>query len=164
MAHPNEADQLEYTLKFNRYGTSPDGWIMGSLRLEQGIHNLAWWPTMERGHGHVSLREGDYILEHSLKHKHRQIKCLRPIESAISSILIHDAYKDDPGYLEGCIARGISDSLNSWHGSAEAMEQLWKCVGGWQQHKKLKLVVLSNAPGVKGTRETWARLQNGQNG
>jgi hypothetical protein len=161
MSHYDATEEPEFTLKFNRYGTTPDGWIMGSLRLEQGVHNLAWWPTMERGHGHVSLREGEYIMEHSIKHKHRHIKCLRPIEGAISSILIHDAYKDDPGSLEGCIAPGMSDTLNSWYDSAEAMEQLWKCVGGWQKHKRVKLVVLSNAPGIKGTKDTWARLHAG---
>lgn len=158
MSHHKLIEEPQYTLKFNRYSVTPEGWITGSLRLEQGDHNLGWWTTRERGHNRVSLRQGDYIMEHSIKHTKRHVKCLRPIEGSISSILVHDAYNDDPNELEGCIAPGFADDVNSWYDSAGAMVQLFKLMGGWRKHALVKLVVLSNAPGVTGTKDTWARI------
>lgn len=43
-----------------------------------------------------SLRVGIYEMHHSTKRTKRKVRCLRPVESQITQVLIHDAYDDDP--------------------------------------------------------------------
>jgi len=117
--------------------------------------------TRERGHGYTSLRVGKYRMKHSIKGKGRAVKCLRPVEWKIGSILIHDAYKDRPGTLEGCIAPGFLGGEADWSDSAQAMERLWSILGGWGEGKECELVVLNNVSYVNGTetRDSWKRLK-----
>ncbi len=97
-----------------------------------------------------SLRVGIYVLEHSIKLTKRHVRCLRPIESHIQKILIHDAYNDDPNELEGCIAPGIIGGEADWSNSALAMEKLFESLGGFELGKQVNLVVLNNATGIPG--------------
>jgi hypothetical protein len=95
-----------------------------------------------------SLRVGTYKMKHSWKQTGRKIKCLRPVESAIQNILIHDAYNDDPNELSGCIAPGLLGGEANWQNSAEAMEKLWTALGEFKEGNEVYLVVLTNATGV----------------
>ena len=95
-----------------------------------------------------SLRVGIYTMEHSIKRTHRPVRCLRPVESSIQKVLIHDAYNDDPNSLEGCIAPGIIGGEADWSNSALAMDKLFDAIGGFELGKQVSLVVLNNATGV----------------
>lgn len=139
-----------------RTGPDKDGYEMGYLMLP-AVGKM--FTTRERGHGYVSLRIGEYKMKHSTKNTGRQVKCLRPIDSSVTTILIHDAYKDRPNTLEGCIAPGLMGGGANWHDSAQAMEQLWQELGGWKGEKELTLRVMTNVsyvpPGQ--TRDEWGR-------
>ena len=113
-----------------------------------------------------SLRVGTYKMKHDWKREGRRVKCLRPVDTAIEKVLIHDAYDDDPNTLEGCIAPGLIGGEANWQNSAEAMEQLWKALGEFEVGKEVVLVVLTNATGIddkeKGIwqgRDGWRGLQ-----
>jgi hypothetical protein len=95
-----------------------------------------------------SLRVGTYKMKHSWKRTGRIIKCLRPVETAIENILIHDAFNDDPNELQGCIAPGIQGGEANWQNSADAMEKMWDALGGFKEDKEVVLVVLTNATGI----------------
>lgn len=95
-----------------------------------------------------SLRIGIYVMKHSWKNTGRRVKCLRPVETNIQRVLIHDAFDDDPNTLSGCIAPGIIGGEADWQNSALAMEKLWEALGGFQEDKEAYLMVLNNATGV----------------
>jgi hypothetical protein len=153
-------------LELVREGLTPGKHVQGILRVKKVIDtgdvcremNLGTFLTLERGVKFVNLKVGSYEMEHSTKIEGRKVKCLRPTDHRISTLLIHDALDDNPRTLEGCIAPfkfgGQSDGQNS----AEAMELLWTLLGGWEAGKKVWLVVLTNVPGEKRTRESWKRL------
>jgi hypothetical protein len=116
--------------------------------------------TRERGDGYVSLRIGQYKMKHSTKIKGRQVKCLRPVEDSITTMLIHDADKDNPATLEGCIAPGKVGGEANWTDSAGAMEELWSALGGWEEGKEVILNVMTNVsyrPEGE-TRNDWGRV------
>jgi hypothetical protein len=95
-----------------------------------------------------SLRVGTYKMKHDWKIEGRKVKCLRPVESPIQKVLIHDAANDDPNTLSGCIAPGIIGGEADWQNSALAMEKLWEALGSFEVGKEVVLVVLNNATGV----------------
>jgi hypothetical protein len=102
----------------------------------------------DRTLSYSSLRTGIYLLKHSIKGTGRPVRCLRPLDSSIRSILIHDAYHDDPNTLEGCIAPGMIGGEADWSNSALAMEKLFEALGGFELEKQVRLVVVNNATGV----------------
>ena len=110
--------------------------------------------------GHSSLRVGTYIMRHSMKIEKRKVRCLRPVESSISKVLIHDAYDDDPDTLSGCIAPGLMGGEADWQNSSLAMDKLFEALGGYEEGKEIYLVVLNNATGVDRlqTRTGWRGL------
>lgn len=146
-------------LMLYRTGPDKDGYEMGYLMFPKIGKMLT---TRERGHGYVSLRIGKYRMKHSIKNTNRKVQCLRPVESSITTILIHDAYKDRPETLEGCIAPGKMGGGANWHDSAQAMEELWRLLGGWESEKEITLQVMTNVsyipPGQK--RKEWGRVNS----
>ena len=102
----------------------------------------------DRTLSYSSLRMGIYILKHSIKESGRPVRCLRPVDSSIRKILIHDAYNDDPNELSGCIAPGIVGGEADWSNSALAMEKLFEALGGFEYGKLVRLMVVNNATGV----------------
>lgn len=140
-----------------RTGPDKDGFEMGYLMFPKIGKMLT---TRERGHGYVSLRVGKYTMKHSIKNTNRQVPCLRPVEGSITTILIHDAYKDRPESLEGCIAPGKMGGGANWHDSAQAMEELWRHLGGWKSDKEIILQVMTNVSYVSGgeNRDKWGRV------
>ena len=108
-----------------------------------------------------SLRVGTYKMKHDWKREGRRVKCLRPVDSAIQKVLIHDADNDDPNRLSGCIAPGLLGGEANWQNSAEAMEQLWKALGEFKEGNEVYLLVLTNATGVSfwESKDDWNRLK-----
>jgi hypothetical protein len=143
-------------LMLYRTGPDKDGYETGYLMFPKIGKMLT---TRERGHGYVSLRIGKYTMKHSIKNTGRQVKCLRQTEGSISTILIHDAYSDRPDSLEGCIAPGIIGGGANWQNSAQAMEQLWRHLDGWESDKEITLQVMTNVSYVSAgeTRNDWGR-------
>ena len=135
-----------------------DGSIPGTLYV--GDHKF---PTIERGGGYVNLKVGDYVMEHSVKNTGRPVKCLRPIEKEVDTLLIHDAFKDSSLQLQGCVAPGMAKKPPPGVGilrSAKAMELLWTLLGGWEKGKQVTLHVLNNVPGETRTKMDWNRTRN----
>ncbi len=140
-----------------RTGKDIKGYEQGYLM----IPNLGkMFSTRERGSGFVSLRIGTYKLKHSIKGGTRIVKCLRPVEGSITTILIHDAYKDNPATLEGCIAPGTMTGAAHWADSEIAMEELWQILGGWEDGKEITLNVMTNVSYLPTdqTRDQWNRV------
>ncbi len=145
-----------------RKKANADGSVSGCLVVYRSViaAGSLTLPTIERGNGYVSLKMGMYIMKHDKKNTGRTVKCLRPTEGAIKTILIHDAYQDKASQLAGCVAPGLqTDPSGAISGSAEAMQRIWEYIGGWSDGALVKLDVLSNVPGDSRTRETWGRLQ-----
>lgn len=134
-------------LTLQRVGPDPNGEECGYLKV---MFTGEVFSTRENNDtlGYSSLRIGIYVMEHSKKRTGRPVKCLRPVESAIQRILIHDAYDDDPDTLEGCIAPGIIGGEADWTNSALAMDKLFEAIGGFEEGKQVRLVVLNNATNV----------------
>lgn len=134
-----------------------DGSVPGQLRVGAMV-----FPTIERGGDRVNLKIGVYVMEHSTKRTGRKVKCLRPVESKLDTLLIHDAFNDSSLELEGCIAPGLAKKPPPGMGilsSAAAMDQIWALLGGWQAGKTVTLHITSNVPGEARTKETWERLK-----
>jgi hypothetical protein len=157
----------EYVLELKREGLTSQKRVRGLLRV---IHvfddgrscreqHLGTFLTLERGTKFINLKIGSYQMKHSTKIEGRKVKCLRPTDWRISTLLIHDALNDNPSTLEGCIAPFLFGGEANNQTSAEAMELLWTMLGGWQEGKKVTLNVLTNVPGDKRTKETWSRLR-----
>lgn len=140
-----------------RAGPDGNGYETGYLLLPNIGKTFS---TRERGHGYVSLRVGTYKMKHSIKNTNRKVKCLRPVESSIQTILIHDADKDNPGSLTGCIAPGTMSGAAYWSDSAEAMEELWSLLGGWEDGREETLHVMTNVSYIPSgqTRAEWGRV------
>ncbi len=141
-----------------RTGKDINGYEQGYLM----IPNLGkMFSTRERGGEYVSLRIGTYKMKHSIKNTKRKIKCLRPVEGSITTILIHDAYKDNPATLEGCIAPGTMTGAAHWADSEIAMEELWQILGGWEEGKEITLNVMTNVSYLPTdqTRDQWDRTK-----
>ena len=145
-----------------------DGSVPGILHVGDRA-----FPTIERGGTYVSLKTGDYRMEHSWKQSGRRVKCLRPIEpnkaflrkkeKSVESILIHDAFKDNSTELEGCISPGMRKKPGRGMGildAAEAMEEIWELLGGFREGTEITLHVLNNVPDDSQTKETWDRVRN----
>lgn len=135
-----------------------DGSVPGTLYVGD-----RQFPTIERGGGYVNLKIGDYVMEHSEKISGRRIKCLRPVELELQTILIHAAYKDSSTNLEGCISPGMKKKPNPGMGILQAdlaMEEIWKLLGAWKAGKKITLHVANNVPGEARTKEAWDRVRD----
>src|SRR5688572_4608892 len=92
-------------IEVTRVGVMPDkGHVFGVMNVKNNGAEVGRFSTLERGVKFTNLKVGDYEMHHSKKRKGRQVKCLRPTNMFISSVLIHDAYRDDANELEGCIA------------------------------------------------------------
>jgi hypothetical protein len=158
----------EYVLELKREGLTPDGHVRGIMRVKKMFddgkacreQNLGTFLTLERGTRYINLKIGLYEMKHSTKIEGRQVKCLRPTDYRISTLLIHDALNDNPDNLEGCVAPFLFGGEAYNHNSAEAMELLWTLLGGWEEGRKVTLVVLTNVPGDRRTKETWNRFKS----
>jgi len=157
----------EYVLELKREGLISDGHVRGIMRVKHIFddgkacreQNMGTFLTLERGTKFVNLKVGTYEMKHSIKIEGRKVKCLRPTDWRISTLLIHDALNDDPKTLEGCIAPFFFGGEAYNQNSAEAMELLWTLLGGWEEGRKVTLEVLTNVPGDRRTKETWNRLK-----
>ncbi len=141
-----------------RTGVQPNkGHVYGVMTVKNNGAEVGKFSTLERGVDFTNLKIGVYEMHHSKKHKARPVKCLRPTNMFISSVLIHDAYKDDANHLEGCIAPFLFGSEAHYTGSAQALDQLWTLLGGYDesQQKTITLRVLNNFPGEKRTADQW---------
>ena len=140
-----------------RTGVLANSHVSGVMTIKNNGVEVGRFSTLERGVKFTNLKIGVYEMHHSKKNKGRQVKCLRPTEFYIASVLIHDAYKDDAKNLEGCIAPFLVGGEAHYSGSAEAMEQLWTLIGGFDSnHKKtIKLNILNNMPGDNRTATEW---------
>ena len=152
------AKQLEIVeIAFERNTkANKDGSVLGTLTV-----GTREFPTIERGAGYVNLKQGDYVMVHSTKNTGRKIKCLRPEITRIGTLLVHDAYNDSSNQLQGCIAPGMEIKPNGMGilRSAQAMDEIWKLLGGWEAGKKVTLKVENNLPGETRTKDTWERLK-----
>ena len=147
-------------IEVTRVGVMPvKGHVYGVMVVKNNGAEVGRFSTLERGVRFTNLKVGDYEMHHSKKRKNRQVKCLRPTNMFISSVLIHDAYKDDANELEGCIAPFLFGNEADYKGSAQAMEKLWELVGGFDEsHKqKITLRILTNFPGENRTAEEWIK-------
>ncbi|HEY0459218.1 MAG TPA: hypothetical protein VGC97_08790 [Pyrinomonadaceae bacterium] len=146
-------------IEVTRVSQQPNkGHVFGTMSVKKDGAEIGKFSTLERGGEAPSLKIGDYEMHHSIKHKKRNVQCLRPTNMYISSILIHDAYNDDADELEGCIAPfEFGAEADKLHGSAQAMVKLWEMLGGFDKthEKKIKLRILSNVPGDNRTAENW---------
>jgi hypothetical protein len=148
-----------YIIELQREGLTENKHVRGVMRIKNNDLDLATFFTLERGHGMTDLKIGEYEMEHSIKRTGRKVRCLRPTDKRIETLLIHDAMNDDPNELLGCIAPFQFGSEAYKQSSAEAMETLWLLLGGWEKGKKVTLRVLTNVPGEKRTKETWWRTK-----
>jgi hypothetical protein len=151
------ADIAITEISFEREATAnKDGSVFGTLTV-----GTTTFPTIERGAGFVNLKTGSYVMKHSIKNTGRRIQCLRPEIVQIYTLLIHDALGDSSNNLEGCVAPGMEKKANNLgiRRSAEAMEAVWKLLGGFEEGKKVTLNVLNNVPGETRTKDTWERLK-----
>ena len=146
-------------IRVMRIGEIPNkGHIFGVMTIMNGETEIGRFSTLERGGNTVSLKTGKYDMHHSIKRTHRKVQCLRPKIYYISTILIHDAYKDNANELEGCIAPFMhGGEADSYSGSKEAMVKLWELLGGFDEtHKKIvKLNILNNVPGDNREKAKW---------
>jgi|SRR5688572_4576004 hypothetical protein len=133
-----------------------DGSVFGTLTV-----GTTKFPTIERGKDFVNLKQGSYVMKHSTKVTGRKVNCLRPEIVQITTLLIHDALGDSSNNLEGCIAPGMEKKASNMgiRRSAEAMDAIWKLLGGFEEGKKVTLNVLNNVPGESRTKDTWDRLK-----
>lgn len=148
----------ELVIEVMRTGILPvKGHVTGVMTIKRGGAEVGKFSTLERGVKFTNLKIGEYEMYHSKKRKGRQVKCLRPTNIYISSVLIHDAYKDNAATLEGCIAPFLFGSEAHYVGSAQAMEKLWELLGGYDEGQKSKVTlrVLNNVPGEKRTAADW---------
>lgn len=141
-----------------RTGVQPiKGHVCGTMTVKNDGMEVGKLYPLERGLKFTNLKVGTYQMRHSIKHKARQVKCLRPTNMFISSVLIHDAFKDDANHLEGCIAPFLFGSEAHYSGSAQAMEQIWTLLGGYdaKQQKTIALRIVNNFPGEDRTADQW---------
>jgi hypothetical protein len=134
------------------------GHVRGVMVIKNNGVEVTRFSTLERGVNFTNLKVGEYEMHHSKKNKGRQVKCLRPTNKFIMSVLIHDAYDDKAKYLEGCIAPYMTGSEASpYTGSAQAMEKMWEAIGGFDENHKrtVTLRILTNVPGEHRTAAEW---------
>lgn len=145
-------------IEVTRTGVLPEkGHVCGVMVIKNNGGEVGRFSTLERGLRFTNLKVGDYEMHHSRKNKGRKVKCLRPTNLFISSVLIHDAWKDDANELEGCIAPFLFGGEADYKGSAQAMEKLWEMLGGFDEshEKKITLRILTNFPGETRTADQW---------
>lgn len=115
------------------------------------------WPTIERGGGFTFVRKGTYKLLMCFKTRGRKVQCLCfSDDPSISSHLIHDALNDNHQYLEGCIAPGLTSDEKGIKKSAEAMQQVFVELGGFQEWTTKTITVENNMVGEE-TKEQWIK-------
>jgi len=139
------------------------GHVQGYLWVKKGsagldyvqTTGLAYFHTLERGHGFVRLRPGTYTMEHSKLSHYADVQCLRPVGLADpqqAACLIHPITEhvwppDTADALEGCVAPFLVGMAEVPGASKAAMEQLWKLLGGYAAGKQVTLVVSNDVPG-----------------
>ena len=131
--------------------------VRGVMVVKENGTEVVRFSTLERGVKYTNLKVGDYEMHHSRKNTHRQVPCLRPTNKYISTVLIHDAYKDDANELQGCIAPFMTGGEAHYTGSKQAMEKLWEKIGGYDEsyQRKITLRILTNVPGENRTAAQW---------
>jgi len=93
----SEESITNVTLKLYRYGKDvKTGFERGELHVLRNNLLYKIYSIRERSDKTVSLRIGNYTMKHSTKITGRNVRCLRPTDFLISTILIHDAFQDDP--------------------------------------------------------------------
>src|SRR5438128_1861569 len=100
----------DLVIEVMRTGVLPDTHVNGVMMVKNNGIEVGRFSTLERGVKYTNLKVGEYEMHHSIKHKGRHVRCLRPTNLYIASVLIHDAYKDDAKNLEGCIAPFLTGS------------------------------------------------------
>ena len=141
---------------------SKKGHVFGMMVVKKNGMEVIRFSTLERGGQAPSLKVGVYEMHHSNKRKGRPVKCLRPTNLYISSILIHDAFEDNADELEGCIAPfSYGTEADKLTGSAQAMEQLWEKIGGFDKthKKKIMLRIVTNVAGDNRTADQWLKTR-----
>ncbi|HEY8559907.1 MAG TPA: hypothetical protein VIL74_05860 [Pyrinomonadaceae bacterium] len=131
--------------------------VRGVMTVKQGGAVVGEFATLERGYDYTNMKVGTYEMIHSMKRTKSRIPCLRPTNRWITTVLIHAAFNDDAKWLEGCIAPFIIGTENHYKRSAEAVQEMFRLIGGFddQTPKRVKLVVLNNYPNEKRSAEQW---------
>jgi hypothetical protein len=145
----------DLVIEVTRLGVKSDtGHVFGTMVVKSNGTEIGKFTTLERGVRFTNLKIGTYEMHHSEKRKGRKVPCLRPTNLYISSVLIHDALRDDANELEGCIAPFMDTNYKQ---SAKAMTELFNLLGGYDKShkKKVTLKILSNVPGELRTAEQW---------
>jgi hypothetical protein len=142
------------TLIFRRAETANEnGSVPGTLTVGDKDY-----PTIEAG-GVTSVRKGSYTLKMDIKNTHRRIQCLRFTDPGMRTLLIHDVWRDDPQYVQGCIAPGLRSDARGIHDSAKAMAEIIAALGGFQQDQPVPITIENNAPGVQGGKDEWLKFR-----
>ncbi len=131
--------------------------VRGVMTIKRGGNQVAQFSTLERGYDYTNMKVGTYEMIHSWKKTKSIVQCLRPTNRWITTVLIHAAYNDDAKWLEGCIAPFIIGSESYYGGSSQAIQEMFKALGGFddQTPKKVSLVVLNNYPNEHRTAAQW---------
>jgi hypothetical protein len=131
--------------------------VCGVMTIKQGGVRVGQFSTLERGLNYTNMKVGTYEMIHSWKRTKSRVRCLRPTNRWITTVLVHAAYNDDAKWLEGCIAPFVIGSESYYKGSSEAIEQMFQMLGGFddQTPKRVSLVVLNNFPNEHRTAAQW---------
>jgi len=145
---------------FRRTGiVNPNGSVPGTLTI-----GAQTWPTIERGVNYTFVRKGQYRVVMCKKLSGRSVHCLCFNDSpAISSHLIHDAYRNDHRQLQGCIAPGLTADAEGIKESAKAMEEVFKALGGYVEWSTKTIDVQNNISGDE-TKEQWIKRREAARG
>jgi hypothetical protein len=131
--------------------------VRGVMTFKQNGAQIGQFSTLERGLDYTNMKVGSYEMIHSWKRTKSRVQCLRPTNRWITTVLVHAAFNDDAKWLEGCIAPFIVGTENHYARSAEAIEEMFRLLGGFDDltPKSVKLVILNNYPNEKRTAEQW---------
>jgi hypothetical protein len=131
--------------------------VRGVMTIKKNGAQIGQFSTLERGYDYTNMKVGSYEMIHSWKRTKSRVRCLRPTNRWITTVLVHAAFNDDAKWLEGCIAPFIVGTENHYARSGDAIEEMFRLLGGFDDlsPKRVKLVVLNNYPNEQRTAEQW---------
>jgi hypothetical protein len=131
--------------------------VRGIMTIKQGGQVLGQFSTLERGLNFTNMKVGTYEMIHSWKRTKSIVRCLRPTNRWITTVLIHAAYGDKARNLEGCIAPFMIGTEAVHAKSSEAIDKMFEMLGGFDDKtpKRVTLKVLTNFPNEHRNAEQW---------
>jgi hypothetical protein len=162
---------MEYRLELTRTGIDiATEAVLGYMNVYSGsdINPIGYFSTAEHGWSvkdnvkmYSHFRVGSYKMKHSYKGKDTERHCLRPLEPQYIKVLIHDAWRNDPKTLLGCVAPRVYGSEADKASSKLAMNKLFELLGGYEFGRKgITLVVLNNFPKERFAKDAGATKEN----